>query len=319
MGRRLRISFLGRRRFDRFVLELKNKAADEWPQHLRSAWNILYDELSLPHSTALSIVINSASAADRFVKASNELLNDNVKAQAHTRIQTACSRVSKCAKRAPAALRRRLDQAIHPLLQEPQIDLEVMDLFFATTTKIFEEFSTVESSCVALRSLKDLERAGFSTLGMALGQKLEHAIAGFVATSSTKHQATAANAFAAMAAVLDSEEIARTHTQNGKLIIRYVTELARIWQDASLKPSRARDPYKPAYKSRFHRYADLVLTGMVEPRALRHDANVDEHRREIRRRHAELPADLRWVNPALRRADREWLISEDHIRRALQP
>jgi hypothetical protein len=108
-------------------------------------------------------------------------------------------------------------------------------------------------------------------------------------------------------------------SQSAKFLTDYCFALGAIWRGVGLKPSRARNPLNPKYRSRFHRFAELILTEMMEPWTLRHDDNLDELRDKIRRRHAQLPEALRRsVSLGLRRADTEWLISEDHVRRAIQ-
>lgn len=209
MGRRLRASFLARRRFDQFILQLRNKAVGDWPQHLRSAWAILCDELQLPSPDALAVIVDSVAAAHHCTRAQSEQL-----------------------------------------------------------------------------------------------RKIEERRTGQICNANVEHSGGR------------SETLS---SQSAKFLTDYCSALAVIWRGAGLKPSRARHPYNPAYRSRFHRFADLILTEMMEPWALRHDDNLDELRDKIRRRHAQLPEVLRpLVSSGLRRADYEWLISEDHVRRAIQ-
>jgi hypothetical protein len=55
----------------------------------------------------------------------------------------------------------------------------------------------------------------------------------------------------------------------------------------------------------------------MEPWSRRHDANIDEHRRALWQAHAKLDEEYKRVGKGLRRSDAEWLVSEDHVRRAL--
>jgi hypothetical protein len=209
MGRRLRASFLARRRLDPFILRLRNQPVGDWPKNLRSAGAILCDELRLPSAAALEIIVDSVAAAHHCTRAQSEQL-----------------------------------------------------------------------------------------------KKIEERRTGQICNANVEHSG------------------GRTETlssQSAKSLTDYCCALAVIWRGAGLKPTRARHPYNPAYRSRFHRFADLILTEMMEPWALRHDENLDELRDKIRRRHAQLPEALRpLVSSGLRRADNEWLISEDHVRRAIQ-
>ena len=64
---------------------------------------------------------------------------------------------------------------------------------------------------------------------------------------------------------------------------------------------------------------DLVLTAMIEPWARRHDDNLNEVGRKIRKAYAVIPQELRSaIRPGLNRSDTEWLVSEDHLKKALR-
>jgi hypothetical protein len=124
------------------------------------------------------------------------------------------------------------------------------------------------------------------------------------------------NVFEGMAEALDSEEI--QSDEIATLIVDYVASVANRWREAGIKPSRARHPEDPAYKSGFHRFVDLVITSILEPWTLRHDGALEERAQETRRRHAELPDDFRSIaSPSLRRSDLEWIVSDDHLKKAL--
>jgi hypothetical protein len=73
----------------------------------------------------------------------------------------------------------------------------------------------------------------------------------------------------------------------------------------------------PTYKSRFHRFAELVLTEVVEPNARRHLDCSEALRQEIRKAHTRLPAEIRpSVSSAGRRMDYEWLITDRDVKHA---
>ena len=99
--------------------------------------------------------------------------------------------------------------------------------------------------------------------------------------------------------------------------MEYVRKLGDGWTAVGLRPGRANRPGDATYRSRFHRFSDLVLTAFVEPSSLRHDGDLTEIRQKLHRSRLPLPADWRGaVSAGLRLSDREWLISEDHLRRA---
>jgi hypothetical protein len=77
-----------------------------------------------------------------------------------------------------------------------------------------------------------------------------------------------------MASALDAEGI--QSDEIATLIIDYVASVANCWHDAGIKPTRARHPEDPTYKSGFHRFVELVITAILEPWTLRHDGGLEE-------------------------------------------
>jgi hypothetical protein len=103
------------------------------------------------------------------------------------------------------------------------------------------------------------------------------------------------------------------------LIVAYVLAVARRWQQNGLHPSRATHPENPKYRSRFHRFVEFVLTAVTEPGSHRHSPGIDEVARQLWANRARVPAEMRSkISKELRREDREWLVSEDHVRKALR-
>jgi hypothetical protein len=58
---------------------------------------------------------------------------------------------------------------------------------------------------------------------------------------------------------------------------------------------------------------------MIEPEAKRHLVDLEDLRRQIHKVHAKLPSEARhFISPAPRRRDVIWLISEDHLKKAMR-
>lgn len=101
------------------------------------------------------------------------------------------------------------------------------------------------------------------------------------------------------------------------LITDYVEAVVLIWQQEGLRPGRATRRWDSTYRSRAHRCADLVLTSVVEPWLKRHDGDQTKRLASLRKAHAQLPPDIRKiVRAGLRRGDVEWLVREDHVKKA---
>jgi len=317
---------LARRRLNSFVLDLKSKSTEEWPPHLRLAWKILQSELALSKETALSLLIKSVSAAHKCGQAINQRSADIAEFQTRIKLHDTLRRIGNCAKRAPAMLRRRLDERVIPLIRESTIDLEVIDAIFDGAVAAFREFPKGEASRTALREMcgmpPDHERvvlikSEYAALGEAYQRKAEDAIAAFAKSSS--HQASASGVFNALASVFCSDRTTHPNAQIYDLIIEYVAEVATFWRQAGLRPTRAIRVEDPLYRSKFHRFVDLVLTAMTEPWVRRHIVNADDTRRQIRLVHSKLPHEARRiVSAAPRRADVNWLVSDDNVKKALR-
>ena len=310
MGRKARVTFRARRSFARFQDNLKS-------EHPFLAWQIL-SELRLPPAKARFVILQTVCAAQNFVKAQNKQAADVVAAEAQLKIAKASKQVSNSVKRAPSGVRRRLNQEIFSIIQVAIVDLEVVESIFDATTALFKETLADKPSAAPLPSLRRL-RIDFSTLGMRLQLKIQDAIAEIALTSGAKDQDATFDVFAKIAAVIRDEGITKTSFQmSAGLITRYVTAVAAIWQQAGLRPSRVTKSLDPADKSKFHRFAELVLTEMLEPWAGRHRRDLETRRQQIQRAHAALPIEIRpWVSSALKRADCEWLISDECVKRVI--
>jgi hypothetical protein len=261
------VNFLGRKSLRQFQLQLTSTPVAAWPKPLANVWQILTDKLRLPPTRALGVILDSTSAAHACVRAQNGQLNDLEAIETRRRIRKACNRVAKGISRAPVELRRRLDQAILPLIQEEVIDLETIEAILDAATKTFDEFADRESTSSAVRALRELQAAPFFALSMASRCKTEKAIADLAVASNATRQTSAAEVFATIATVLASDIFKNVTTQNSQAITCYVAELAAIWRRARLSPRRAFGYLNPNYKSKFHMFADLVLKALANHRA----------------------------------------------------
>src|SRR5262245_48381989 len=79
--------------------------------------------------------------------------------------------------------------------------------------------------------------------------------------------------FDALAACLENEPT--SSPDPATLISNYVSALALLWKAAGLSPGRAHREGDPSYKSKFHRYSELILTAVAEPWAQRHSGDLD--------------------------------------------
>ena len=127
---------------------------------------------------------------------------------------------------------------------------------------------------------------------------------------------TAVQVFETLAGILFAEKTPKIKTGTHQLRSKYVGELAAIWRRAGLKPSRANHPSNPNYRSKFHRFAEFVLTEIAQPQSRRHDPNIEALVAPLAP--MDLPEEIRRISRAPRHVDQKWLISDDHLRTAFR-
>jgi hypothetical protein len=305
---------------------LKAQEQNEWPQHFKMAWQILHEDLRVSKEDADAILSSSITAAHVCAEAINRKNKNIVEFQTRNKLRTAFKRIANCAKRASADLRHNLDTAIIPQVKQKHIDLETLEEIFDVVVKSFESYADEEAAKTALAVLTYVPPGGkqyrtvqnsFSGLSMEDQRECENEIR-LLARSSIK-KIHAADVFTALAAALERRRSAPETSQIHDLIVDYLTKVAEIWRRFGLRPSRAGQAKNQNYRSRFHVFSDLVLTEILEPTSLRHTGDRKKMLNDIRQAYEQMPADFRsGASQGLRRADSEWLISSDHVTKALR-
>jgi hypothetical protein len=258
MGRTARVNFRGRRSVSQLTAELERKPITEWPPRLRNAWHTLTRELELAPAIALAIMQKAISAGQQCVKAQNKLLSKLEQDRARLKLQNALRRVCNGIKRAPAALRRRIDQRLIAIIQVSTIDLEVIESIFETAAREFESQDS-EITAAAARALRGARTTPFSMLDIAARRSAEQALA-HLAAKYPADPASAITIFCTLAQALQANESSGPSAQVRKLVTSYVAQLAEIWRGAGLRPGRAYHEASPGYSSKFHWFADDILS-----------------------------------------------------------
>jgi hypothetical protein len=150
MRRRARVIHLARRRLDPLIRQLKSKPRKEWPPHLNEAYELLGDS-DLSDKQIRSIVVRSTSAAQAGARKINRRSDDVVRYRAVGMLAAAFRRIANCARRAPLKLRKRLNEAVVPLILNKSVDAEIFDAIFDAVAKVFFEFPKEKSATTALR------------------------------------------------------------------------------------------------------------------------------------------------------------------------
>ena len=227
MRRHTRANPFVRRRLSKLIEDLKSEAPRKWPRRFNLAWVILHDELNLAEQPAQSVLI---LLPQLHMRAPRQLIGGSkifVEFQTRNKLHKAFERIAKCAERAPAALRRHLDVAIIPLIQNGHIDLEVIETIFDAAVEVFSEYSRQEAAKTALSVLTyqapggdryttvKNDFPGLSAKERVKSEKCSHNSG----IASKKRRTTASDVFAALAGALQSEQSAKLNSQIHILIV----------------------------------------------------------------------------------------------------
>ena len=339
MRRRARNVPFARRRFGSPIRELTTLPVADWPKHLQLARTILVDELAVSDAVAVVVLRPCLSAAQACADAINWRARDAFDGQNRARLRRIFGRAAKCAKRLPASRRHMLDRKVCSALGQDDIDSETIEGFIEALIMDFGEWPRSEPSLTILRAVTPgsspatvvtaspvrlrrrftdaaiLLREDYSSLPAVDQREVELALTALSSRAGDNFDTT--NVCMAVSRALGHNRKNETSVAAHDVITEYVTDVADVWRQHGLRPTRARNPYDASYRSRFHRFVDLVLTSVVDPWSRRHDGDQHEMLAKLRKAHAELPEDVRRiVGAAPRRGDVEWLVSEDHVRNA---
>jgi hypothetical protein len=267
-------------------------------------------------------MVDSVATAYKCASKIAERSDDSVRAQAVIKLSRSFKTIGNCARRAPASLRRDLDRAIVALVRSPDIDVETVEAIFEIADEVFTRHAECEAAQTALSALGSWDvyeigriplKVQFESLSSSSHYRIKDALNELML--SIDRALTGSQVFHVMAGVFKTEVIL-SNPEIASLVVDYVQGTATLWRAQGLHPTRARDAAHPNYVSHFHRYVDLVLTAVVEPWVRRHDDDVDSYAEAVWDTHAQLSEELKaGVSSEPGRADRELLVSEDHLKR----
>lgn len=332
-----------RTRLESIVRGIAHLPIAEWPKHLKMAHGILVDELTLQDEAARDILQSSLAAAHACAQRLDRKAQDVFQGGHRDNLHTIFVRMANCARRLPASARHALNRKIRTHLCQMPIDSESIETLIEGLITGFGKRPRTEPSVTVLRAVMPRAPSARILNKTDKGRLRRHVAeaAGLLkedyAALSALDQRNVESALIALVEkrrdAFDTADVCRTvsralaqieietgeiHPAAAGLITDYAKDVARIWQQCGLRPARATHPSDPTYRARFHRFADLVLTSVVEPWSKRHDGDQAQRMAKVRKAHAALPRDIRkGVRPALPRRDVEWLVADDHLKRAL--
>jgi len=200
----------------------------------------LRDELQVPENRAFPLILDSIAAAQACTAAVNGRSGNIVEAQSRKKLGSAFKRLANCCRRASAGLRRRLDEAIVPLLREDPIDSEVIHDIFAATASEFE----ISSEAVAVTAMRAMFKEPDSSRNdwlineyAGLHPETQRACEGALSKLAQKKRSAKAHmVFEALAAGVKKKPAGKDDSDLATLRSDYVSALARLWKAAGLRP-----------------------------------------------------------------------------------
>jgi len=325
MRRRVRPVHFARLRISALVLTLMHAPQSKWPHHLQKAYGVLKEDLKVPDPTARAVLATSTQFARTCAKAVDQRALTLSRSENKEEVRKSFSRLAKCVARAPASMRAALDKRFDTLVSAG-IDTEVVEAIVDAIDQVFAR-SKLEPAQTALRALNVVLcqdpriiglKIAYSGLDLASRRKCEAAVSSVERSSGS---GAAITILTALAAVLKDEwdPASELSSEAGDLISDYVANIAALWRENGLPATRANCPGHPEYKSRLHRFADLVLTAVTEPGSNRHSPDLEQITQRSWAKHAQLDPELRnKIGKELKREDREWLVTDGHVRKALE-
>jgi hypothetical protein len=325
LRRRTKPAPLARANLNKAVLTLSDRPVSEWQRQLSSAFEILTSELKVDPQRARELLIVAIRAAHACTCAIDQRALARSREEARADAQKALLRLAKCAARSPAQLRQSLNRSVRSLLSRGTVDAEILTKIVHRAGQTFRKFRKMPAAAAALRAMGFPDTAGQQRIALitqiealhpTVRGQVEQSLSGLSGKSHLLW--TASRVFEGLATAVSSQSKDGASAEISDLLVEYVRKLGDGWTAVGLRAGRANLPEDPTYRSRFHRFCDLVLMTFIDPGSLRHYADLTEIRQKLHRSHLPLPADWRGtVSAGLRLSDREWLISDDHLKRAL--
>ncbi len=332
MRRRVQIVHRAEARIGPLMRRIESAPISQWPEHVKLAWEILQESSKTTEKSARAIVLESMTAAQVCAAAINRQSDDGVEGNSREKLCGAFKRLANCCRRAPAKLRKRLDGTIGAMLQHGCVDWELIEDILDATAIEFKKSPNETTAATALRTMfvamGDREPSNWikSVYGGLRSESQRNTEAALLNLRNQQKGLTAAAVFDALASALDGRHRRKTDLEVKAIIRDYVVAIASIWRIAGLNPGRGYDSADATYKSKFHRFADLILTALAEPWTQRHAGNLDDLRERLYRAQKKLemaqkklPPEVRIsVSGALRPCDQGWLISDHILKQALR-
>jgi hypothetical protein len=323
---------LARRNLEAYLRQLKESEPELWPKFLNRAWAILAQEGK--RDVARDVVIDAVTAAHRCAVAVSSRALSNAQDQALQEVSSAVLRILNCIKRIPAPIRYALDELAQIKFLEGHADSEVIFNFFNGCADLANGLpdeidarrivsalglSTIEieslDKAIAKPTLKLI--SDWESMHSSVRTAVEERLA--IMVKEAKDSATYLSAreiFRTIAHSLTVGAVTAVQGNSKDLLVAYVALVAERWRQADLYPGRASKEGDPEYRSKFHRFLELVLIDQFDPRSRLFDRLNADELMQAREFMASLPLDDEERKNVRIDPRYQWLISEHHLRSA---
>jgi hypothetical protein len=327
MRRHARAAPSVRQSLSKLKLRLEVQPPTQWPDHLRLAWESLPADIA--NAAQLKDLFKLCLAEARACATAISARSDEVvRASYHAGVADKLRRLARCCRRAKIALRGQLDVAVEACLKGDSVDQETIEAVLGAVAQTFAAHLDQEAAKTGLRTIcnaeADGERRATLKNDYAALSPIDHLAVQEALLSYRRNQYNAGIIAADVCDVMASalHPSAKRSTQVHDLLVDYVAKLGELWASHGLKPARRRSEKGECdggSRGGFRHFADCLLTAFIEPQSRRHRDAASEVLRGARRAYDRAsPSAKRIASPARHRADVEWLVADDHVKKALR-
>jgi hypothetical protein len=153
---------LARTNLRRLQTRLRSAAPPTWPRHLAQAFELL-NKIDEPR--ARDLLIEAVAAADACARAIDDRVTARSREEACNKATKAFARLAKCAVRASAELRRRLDRMVKSVVSRGRCDAVDLEDLVQRTGHVCRK-SADEAGATALRAMGFPESANQRAVGL---------------------------------------------------------------------------------------------------------------------------------------------------------
>ena len=241
MRRHARPVPLARINLRRLRESLRAAAPTSWPRHLAQAFEILN---KIDERRARNLLIEAVGAADACAGAIDGGVMARSREEARDKAEKALARLARCAGRAPAELRRRLDRMVKTVLSRGMCDAGDLQRLVHRAGQVLRKFRNEPAAATALRAMGFPESPDqravvlvthIEALHPAVRRRAEEA----VSQLSREHHLSwnASHVFKVMAMALSTQYPNNKASQISDLLVEYVRQVGEVWKAYGLRPS----------------------------------------------------------------------------------